>query len=118
MEELTRLRYMWAHLTFRNKPVIKKARREEGDPLEEVLKLCPRPYRMLCYMAMKELKLSLSAVAEAGRDIPTAAALALEDATSGRPDLPRLRRYLATGDPGPDVREVIDKWRRAARQMY
>ncbi|ABL88492.1 conserved hypothetical protein [Pyrobaculum islandicum DSM 4184] len=118
MKRFAQLRYLWAYLTFRNRPVVKRVRAEEGEVVEEVLRLCPRPYRMLCYMAVKELNISLAAIAERGRDVPTAVALAFEDVTSGRPDLPRFWRYINTGDSSADIRAILDKWRRAAKRLY
>lgn len=112
MELWGRLRYLWASLVFRNKPVINKAKIEH-DYVEEAVKYCPRPYRYMCYVAAKELKISLAAVAARGRDVPTAAALALEDATTGNHNLPRFWQYIATGDPGPDAEKILKKWRRA-----
>lgn len=114
---MMKLRYLWASLTFRNKPVIKKVHAEERL-VEEVVAHCPRPYRLMCYLAAKELNLDIAAVAAAGRDVPTAAALALEDATTGNPHLPNFWRYIKTGDPGPDVQAVLEKWRKTARKVY
>ena len=48
---------LWAWLTFRNRPVVKKIKREERL-VEEVVVHCPRRYRMMCYLAAKELNLS------------------------------------------------------------
>jgi hypothetical protein len=84
---LTRLRYLFASLTFRNKSVVKKIRNSEGL-VEEVIAHCPKPYRLMRYLAAKELNLNLSLIAAAGRDVPTAVALALEDATTGNPTCP------------------------------
>lgn len=114
---MMKLRYLWASLTFRNRPVVKKIKREERL-VEEVVAHCPRRYRMMCYLAAKELNLSLPAIAAAGRDVPTAVALALEDATTGNPHLPSFWRYIRTGDPGPDVQAVLEKWRKTARAVY
>jgi hypothetical protein len=117
VEQLTRLRYLFASLTFRNKPVVKKIRDSEGL-VEEVIAHCPKPYRLMCYLAAKELNLNLSLIAAAGRDVPTAVALALEDATTGNPHLPNFWRYIKTGDPGPDIQSLLDKWRKTARKMF
>jgi hypothetical protein len=117
VEQLTRLRYLFASLTFRNKSVVKKIRDSEGL-MEEVIAHCPKPYRLMCYLAAKELNLNLSLIAAAGRDVPTAIALALEDATTGNPHLPNFWRYIKTGDPGPDIQSLLDKWRKTARKMF
>ncbi|MEM0484947.1 MAG: hypothetical protein QW434_09675 [Pyrobaculum sp.] len=114
MEVWYKLRYLWASLTFRERPVVKRVRYVE-DLVEEVMRHCPRPYRMMCLAAAKELNLSLSAIADAGRDVPTAVALALEDVTTGSPDMPRFWRYIKTGDPGPDATALLQKWRRVFR---
>jgi hypothetical protein len=114
---LMRLRYLFASLTFRNKPVVKKIRASERL-VEEVIAHCPRPYRLMCYLAAKELNLNLPLIAAAGRDVPTAVALALKDATTGNPHLPSFWRYIRTGDPGPDVQAVLEKWRKTARAVY
>ncbi len=114
---MTRLRYLFVSLTFRNKSVVKKIRDSEGL-VEEVIAHCPKPYRLMCYLAAKELNLNLSLTAAAGRDMPTAVALALEDATTGNPHLPSFWRYIRTSDPGPDVQAVLEKWRKTARAVY
>jgi hypothetical protein len=44
--------------------------------------------------------------------------MALEDATTGNPHLPSFWRYIRTGDPGPDVQAVLEKWRKTARAVY
>ncbi len=111
-----RLRYLWASLTFRNRPVVKKVKTEEGL-VEDVIAHCPQPYRMMCYLAAKELNLSLPAIAATGRDVPTAVALALEDVTTGNPHLPNFWRYIKTGDPGPDAQQILDKWRKTAKKI-
>jgi hypothetical protein len=41
VERLVKLRTLWAPLTFRNKPVVKKIKREERL-VEEVVAHCPR----------------------------------------------------------------------------
>ena len=58
------------------------------------------------------------AIAAAGGDVPTAVALALEDATTGTPHLTSFWLYIKTGDPGPDVQAVLEKWRKTARAVY
>jgi hypothetical protein len=80
--------------------VVKKIKREERL-VEEVVAHCPRRYRMMCYLAAKELNLSLPAIAAAGRDVPTAVALALEDATTGNPPPTQLLAVHKDGRPGP-----------------
>ncbi|MEM3996702.1 MAG: hypothetical protein QXP31_06550 [Pyrobaculum sp.] len=112
MEVYARLRYLWASITYRNKPVIKKVR-EDYEPVEEAVRHCPRRYRYMCYVAAKELNISLAAVAEAGRDVPTAVALALEDVTTGSPEMPRFWKYVKTGEVEADLKELLEKWRRA-----
>lgn len=62
---------------------------------------------MMCSAAVKELNPSLLAIAEAGRDVPTAMPLALEDVIPGVP------RFWRTGDLGPDAVALLQKWRRA-----
>lgn len=109
-----KLRYLWASLTYRGRPVVRRVRYTE-DIVEEVVRHCPRPYRMMCFAAVRELNLSLSAIADARRDVPTAVALALEDVTSGSPDMPRFWKYIRTGDPGPEAATLLQKWRRAFR---
>ena len=52
-----KLRHLWASLTFRNRPVVKKIKREERL-VEEVIAHCPRRYRMMCYLAARDLNLS------------------------------------------------------------
>lgn len=111
MEVYAKLRYFWASIRYRNKPVVKKVR-EEQDPVEEAVRHCPRRYRYMCYIAAKELKISLAAVAQAGRDVPTAAALAFEDVTTGSPDMPRFWKYIKTGEVDADVKELLEKWRK------
>jgi hypothetical protein len=113
---LTRLRYLLASLTFRSKPVVKKIRDSKGL-VEEVITHCPKPYRLMCYLAAKELNLNLPLIA-ASRDVPTAVTLALEDATTGNPHLLSFWRYIRTGDPGPDVQAVLEKWKKTARAVY
>lgn len=115
MESFTKLRYWWAHVLFRNKPVIKKVRYGE-DVVEEVLRLCPKPFRMMCYMGAKELNLNLSLIAEMGRDVPTAVALAFEDVTLADYHMPRFWRYIKTGDPGPHAGDILKKWGAAFRR--
>ncbi|WP_193383984.1 hypothetical protein [Pyrobaculum ferrireducens] len=112
MDAWYRLRYLWASLVFRNKPVIRRVKPVE-ELIDEVVRHCPRPYRMMCFTAARELNLSLPAIASSGRDVPTAVALALEDVTSGDAELPRLWRYIKTGDPGTDPAELLKKWRKA-----
>lgn len=107
-----RLRYLWASLVFRNKPVISRVKPVE-ELIDEVVRYCPRPYRMMCFTAARDLNLSLSAIASYGRDVPTAVALALEDVTSGDAELPRFWRYIKTGDPGTDPASLLKKWRKA-----
>lgn len=111
-----KLRYLWASLTFRNRPVVKKIKREERL-VEEVVAHCPRLCRMMYDLAAKDLNLSLPAIAAAGRDVPTAVDLALEDATTGNAHLPSFWRYIRTGDPGPDAQALLEKWRKTARAV-
>lgn len=54
---MMKLRYLWASLIFRNKPVVKKVKAEERL-VEEVVAHCPRPCRTMCYLAAKEYSLS------------------------------------------------------------
>jgi hypothetical protein len=97
--------------------VVKKIHGSEGL-VEEVIAHCPKPYRLMCHLAAKELNLNLSLIAAAGRDVPIAVALALEDATTGNLHLPNFWRYIKTGDPGPDIQSLLDKWRKTARKMF
>lgn len=109
MERFVKIRFLFARVTFRNRPVVKKTKIEE-DVVEEVLRYCPREYRMMCYVGARDLNINLAAVAEAGRDVATAVALAIDDVATGDYKLSKFWRYLKTGEGAPDVDRLLKKW--------